>query len=144
MQHQTQYESTLIAAFTNHGDAEVAVRKLAIDGFDTQRFSIVGLGRLDGMIMAVVEGSALFGSVAAFDAALSRIGIPKDRVIEYEQAIRTDKFLVVAHGLSLEMEKTKVVLETSNPALIDLYESAKNQASDDMQSMARMDDARAI
>jgi hypothetical protein len=144
MRHQAQYKNTLIAVFTSHEDAEKAVRKLANDGFDTRRFSIVGLGHLAGMVMAVVDGSVLLGSLNALYAALFSIGIPKDRVIEYEQVLKTGEFLVVSHVLSFEMARSKTVLETSNPTRIDLYENVKTQVSNDMQSVAKMDDARAI
>ena len=144
MRHQAQYTNTLIAVFTNHVDAENAVLELNHTGFDTRRFSIVGLGHLDEMVIAVVEGSVLLGSFNALCAALLSIGIPKDRVTEYEQVLKMGKFLVVSHGSTFEMARSKVLLETSNPTRIDLFENVKTLASGNLQSVANMDAPRSI
>jgi len=38
------------------------------------------------------------GGLGAIGAGLYSIGIPKDSVVKYETAIKSDKFLVLAHG----------------------------------------------
>ena len=96
------------------------------------------------MVVAAVEGAILFGGLSALGAALFSIGIPKDSVIEYEQAVKTDGFLVVAHGSADEMARSKAVLESSNPTRIDLHENVKAQVSDDVQAVARPEEARSI
>lgn len=50
------------------------------------------------------------------------MGIPKDSLIQYEQAIKTDGYLVLGHGSADEMAKSKAILESSNPTRIDLHE----------------------
>jgi hypothetical protein len=50
--------------------------------------------------------------------------VPKDSVIQYETALKTDSFLVMAHGPAAEIARTKTILGTSKPALVDLHIAA--------------------
>ena len=95
---------------------------------------VMVLGHLAAMVVAAVEGALLFGGLSALGAALFSIGIPKDSVIAYEQAVKTDGFLVVAHGSADEMARSKAILEGSNPARVDLHENLEAQASDLVQT----------
>jgi hypothetical protein len=90
---------------------------------------VMVLGHLAAMVVAAVEGAILVGGLSALGAALFSIGIPKDSVIKYEEAVKADGFLVVAHGSKDEMARAKAVLESSNPASIDLHENVKPQAA---------------
>jgi len=38
------------------------------------------------------------------------MGIPKDSILQYETAVKADKFLVVAHGTAEEAAKGKDIL----------------------------------
>jgi hypothetical protein len=84
---------------------------------------VMVLGHLAAMVVAAVEGAILVGGLSALGAALFSIGIPKDSVIEYEETVKTDRYLVVAHGSADEMARAKAVLESSNPTRIDLHEN---------------------
>jgi hypothetical protein len=173
MTQQTIPDDAVVAVFPHHQDAEVAVRKLAGDGFDMTHFSIVGkgyhteekvvgfynagdriklwgkngafwgglwslffggvfltipvighimvLGHLAAMVIAAIEGAVLVGGLSAIGAALYGIGIPKDSVIRYEEAIKADGFLVVAHGPASEMARAKAIFEANNPTRVDLH-----------------------
>ncbi len=90
---------------------------------------VMVLGHLAAMVVAAVEGAILIGGLSALGAALFSIGIPKDSVIQYEQAVKTDGYLVVAHGSPEEMARSKAILESSNPSRIDLHEDVKPQGS---------------
>ena len=86
---------------------------------------VMVLGHLAAIVVAAVEGAVLFGGLSALGAALFSIGIPKDSVIQYEQAVKTDGYLVLAHGSADEMAKSKAILESSNPTRIDLHENVQ-------------------
>ncbi len=90
---------------------------------------VMVLGHLAAMVVAGIEGAILVGGLSALGAALFSIGIPKDSVIQYEQAVKTDGYLVVAHGSADEMARSKAILESSNPTRIDLHEDVKPQGS---------------
>jgi uncharacterized membrane protein len=72
--------------------------------FGSALFAIPGLGPilvagpLVAWIVAGLEGAAVVGGVSALGAGLVSIGIPKDSVLKYEVALKTDKFLLVVHG----------------------------------------------
>ena len=84
--------------------------------FGSAMFAIPGLGPilvagpLVAWIVAGLEGAAVVGGVSALGAGLASIGIPKDSVIEYETALKTDKFLLIVHGTSDEIEKARTVI----------------------------------
>ena len=90
---------------------------------------VMVLGHLAAMVLAAVEGAILVGGLSALGAALFSIGIPKDSVIEYEQVVKTDGYLVVAHGSADEMAKSKVILEASHPTRLDMHENIRAQVS---------------
>jgi hypothetical protein len=85
---------------------------------------IIVLGYLASAAIAAVEGAVLIGGVAALDAALYSIGIPKNSVLEYETALKTDSFLVMAHGPQAEIARAKAILETGGPTRLDVYSAA--------------------
>ena len=97
---------------------------------------VMVLGHLAAMVVAAVEGAILFGGLSALGAALFSIGIPKDSVIAYEQDVKTDGFLVVAHGSADEMARSKAILEASNPSRVDVHENVKAPASEAVQTAA--------
>ena len=72
--------------------------------FGSGLFFIPGLGPilvagpLVAWIIAGLEGAAVVGGVGAIGAGLVSIGIPKDSVLKYEVALKTDKYMLVVHG----------------------------------------------
>ena len=168
----------IVATFSDHTQAEGAVRKLAQGGLDIKHFSIVGkgyhkdeqilgfynaedrmlswggtgafwgslwgmffggimlslpvvgpvivLGHLAAMVFGALEGAVVFGGLGALGGALSSLGIPKDSIIQYEESLKSDGFLIVAHGPVEEMARAKSILETMTPAHLDLHADMKD------------------
>jgi uncharacterized membrane protein len=85
--------------------------------FGSAFFAIPGLGPVlaagpvVAWIVAALEGAAVVGGLSAIGAGLYGIGIPKDSVLEYELALKTDKFLLLVHGTAAEVETAREVLE---------------------------------
>jgi hypothetical protein len=52
--------------------------------------------------------------LSAIGAALYGMGIPKDSILKYETSLKSNKFLLVAHGTGEEVEKAKTILERTN------------------------------
>jgi uncharacterized membrane protein len=84
--------------------------------FGSALFAIPGLGPilvagpLVAWIIAALEGAVVVGGVSALGAGLVSIGIPKDSVLKYELALKTDKFLLIAHGTPDAVDKAKDVI----------------------------------
>jgi hypothetical protein len=84
--------------------------------FGSAMFAIPGLGPilvagpLVAWIIAGLEGAAVVGGVSAVGAGLVSIGIPKDSVLKYDVALKTDKFLLVVHGTPEAVAKAKDII----------------------------------
>ncbi len=74
---------------------------------------VVG-GPLVMWIIGALEGATIMGGLSAFGAALYSMGIPKDSILKYETSLKSDKFLLIAHGTQEEVEMAKQILETAN------------------------------
>ncbi len=59
------------------------------------------------MIAGALEGAVVIGGVSALGAGLSSMGIPKDSIVKYETALKTDQFLLIAHGTVAEVAKAQ-------------------------------------
>ena len=86
---------------------------------------VVVLGYLAAVAIAAIENAVIVGGISALAAAFYSIGIPKDSVIQYETALNTDDFLVMAHGSAAEIARAKAILGTVNPARIDVHTGTK-------------------
>jgi hypothetical protein len=85
--------------------------------FGSAMFAIPGLGPLlvagpwVAWIVAGLEGAVIVGGVSAAGAGLLSIGIPKDSVVKYDVALKTDKLLLVVHGTPEAVDKAKNIIE---------------------------------
>jgi hypothetical protein len=154
--------NSAVGLFSNHQDAESAVKELQKSGYDMKKLSVVGkdyhseenvigyyntgdrmatwgkFGLFWGWIWGLLFGSAFFfipgigpvmvggplvswiigaletafvaGGITALGGALASIGIPKDSIIRYEAALKADKFVLIVHGTTQEVEKAKDIL----------------------------------
>ena len=71
---------------------------------------ILVAGPLVSAIVGGLEGAALLGGLDAIGAGLYSIGIPKDSVLQYETALKANKFVVIAHGTSEEVARAKGIM----------------------------------
>ena len=83
---------------------------------------IMVFGPLVGWIVAALEGAVVVGGLSALGAGLYSIGMPKDSIVKYETALKSDKFLVIAHGTADEVDKAKSILKTTGAAEITTHE----------------------
>jgi homoaconitase/3-isopropylmalate dehydratase large subunit len=72
-------------------------------------------------IVAGLEGAVEVGALGALGAGLYSIGIPKDSIVKYETALKTDQFLLIVHGTAAEVAKAKDIIETTNPVQFSLH-----------------------
>ena len=83
---------------------------------------VIVLGYLAATIASAIEGAVVVGGLSAIGAALSSIGIPKDSVMTYEAAVKTDSFLVMAHGTAEEMHRARTILDAASAFSVDAYD----------------------
>lgn len=84
--------------------------------FGSAFFIIPGLGPvmvggpLVSWIIGALETAFVTGGLTALGGALASIGIPEDSVIQYEAALKADKFILIVHGSIDEVVKAKNIL----------------------------------
>jgi hypothetical protein len=83
---------------------------------------VVVLGHLAAMLLGAAEGAILVGGVGALAGALVSVGIPKDSVVRYEEAVKADRFLVMAHGTPDEVTRAKGILNAALPTELTVHE----------------------
>jgi hypothetical protein len=82
----------------------------------------VVLGYFAAAVVTGLEGAVLLGGLAAIGAGLSSIGVPDDKIISYETALKADSFLVMVHGSAAEIDMARGVLNQSDPSRLDVYD----------------------
>jgi hypothetical protein len=68
-----------------------------------------------------LEGAVEVGALGALGAGLFSIGIPKNSIVKYETAVKTDQFVLVAHGTAAEVAKAKDIIETTHPGSFTMH-----------------------
>ncbi len=88
---------------------------------------ILVAGPLVAWIIGALEGAVVVGGLSALGAGLYSIGIPKDSVVKYETALKSDKFLLLAHGTADEVAKARDILQTTNPMEVAVHGAQRQQ-----------------
>jgi uncharacterized membrane protein len=95
--------------------------------FGSALFVIPGLGPvliagpLVAWIVAGLEGAVVVGGVGAIGGGLASIGIPKDSILKYELALKTDKFLLIVHGSPDVVAKAKDIIKGAKHSSYDVH-----------------------
>jgi len=95
--------------------------------FGAAFFAIPGVGPvlvagpLVAWIIGALENAALVGGVSAIGAGLYSIGIPKDSVLKYDIALKTDQFLLLVHGTAEEAARARDLIKGTHPIELDTH-----------------------
>ena len=95
--------------------------------FGSAFFAIPGIGPVlvagpvIAWIVGALEGAVLVGGMSAIGAGLVGMGIPKNSVIEYELALKTDKYLLMVNGTAAEVDKARGILESTRPVSTSVH-----------------------
>lgn len=98
--------------------------------FGTAFFAIPGLGPIlaagpvVAWIVGALEGAVVVGGLDALAAGLYSIGIPKDSILKYETALKTEKFLLIAHGSPAEVTQAQQILRKTSVADLGVHVDA--------------------
>lgn len=77
---------------------------------------ILAAGPVVGWIVGALESAVVVGGISALGAGLFSLGIPKDSIVKYEAALKTDKFLLIVHGAAADVAKAKdIITKTTHP-----------------------------
>ncbi len=101
--------------------------------FGAAFFAIPGIGPvlvagpLVAWIVSALESAVVVGGLSAIGAGLYSIGIPKDSVVKYELALRSDKFVLLAHGTADEVAKARDIMQTTRPVEVTVHAAERRQ-----------------
>ena len=90
--------------------------------------AVVVLGDFAIMVITAIEGAIAGGTLSALSGAFLSIGIPDNTILQYEQIVKDDGFLVMVRGTTEEVEYASNILGTSNAKQIDVH-NYKDQAT---------------
>src|SRR5215472_913935 len=75
---------------------------------------VVLAGPLVASLVGALEGAVVGGGLTALGAALASLGIPRNSIVQYETALKADKFLVIAHGTPEEVARAKSIIDSGS------------------------------
>ena len=96
--------------------------------FGSAFFFIPGLGPLlmagplVSWIVGALEGAIVEGGLSAIGAGLYGMGIPKDSILRYETALKTGKFVLIAHGSVDDTTHAKEILNHTKPETLEHHQ----------------------
>ena len=105
--------------------------------FGSAFFVIPGIGPLllagpiVGWIVGALEGAVVAVGLSALGAGLVSIGIPKDSILQYETAVKSGKYVLIAHGSEEEAVHARQILKSTNPETLAEHQPKRisNEAS---------------
>jgi uncharacterized membrane protein len=86
--------------------------------------NLVVLGPLVNAIGGVIDDTALVGGLSILGAGLFSLGISQKSVLQYETAIRANKFLLIGYGTEGDVIKAHEIIETTNVTDCALHAAA--------------------
>jgi hypothetical protein len=81
-------------------------------------------GPLGGWILGALEGAVVVGGLSAIGAGLYSLGIPKNSILQYETALRTGKFVLIAHGTQEETTRARQIINRTSPEALEEHQSS--------------------
>ena len=81
-------------------------------------------GPLVGWIVGALEGAVVMGGVTAIGAGLYSLGIPKNSILQYETALKTGKFVVIAHGTAGDATRAREIIARTSPESLEEHQPA--------------------
>ncbi len=79
-------------------------------------------GPLVSWIVGALESAVVVGGLSVIGAGLYSLGIPKDSVLRYETALKTGKFVLIAHGSMDDTTQAKEILGRTKPEALELHQ----------------------
>ena len=83
---------------------------------------VIVFGPLVSWIVRALESGVQANELSALGAGLYSVGISKSRIVEYETALKSDKFLLVARGTADEMAWANSILMTTGATRLSAWQ----------------------
>jgi hypothetical protein len=89
---------------------------------------LVMAGPIVGWIVGALEGAVVVGGLSALGAGLFSLGIPKDSILQYETAVKSGKYVVIAHGSPAETAQAQKIISNSHPETCEEHQPSGKSA----------------
>ncbi len=76
-------------------------------------------GPLVGGIVGALEGAVIVSGLSVLGAGLYSISIPRNSVSRYETALKSGKFVVIAHSSVEEATRARDIISRANPKMVE-------------------------
>jgi hypothetical protein len=83
-------------------------------------------GPLVTWIVGALEGAVVVGGLSAMGAGLYSMGIPKDSILQYETAVKSGKYVLIAHGSDVETVHAREIISRTNPEALEAHQPARD------------------
>jgi len=60
--------------------------------------------------------------LSALGAGLYGMGIPKDSILQYETAVKSGKYVLIAHGSDAETVHAREIISRTNPEALEAHQ----------------------
>jgi hypothetical protein len=87
-------------------------------------------GPLVGWIVGALEGAVVVGGLSALGAGLYSLGIPKNSILRYETALKTGKFVLIAHGTAAEATRAREIINRTNPEALEQHQPSRTTSEE--------------
>jgi len=101
--------NSLIATYANHKLAKATVLKLQDAGFDRSKLSIVA--RDEDKLLAGAEVVTSLNELGSEQFSC----IPRENIPDYEDELKADRMLLVAHGTPDEITQARRIIDSTHP-----------------------------
>ena len=81
-------------------------------------------GPIVSYIVGALEGAVVVGGLSALGAGLYGMGIPKDSILQYETAVKSGKYVLIAHGSDVETVHAREIISRTNPEALEEHQPA--------------------
>ncbi len=85
---------------------------------------MVVAGPLVGWIVGALEGAVVVGGLSALGAGLYGLGVPADSILQYETALKTGKFVLIAHGTAEDATRAREIINHTNPDSLEEHRTS--------------------
>jgi hypothetical protein len=79
---------------------------------------VIVFGPLVSSIVRALKVAVFPDELSALGAGLHSIGVPKHSIMEYETAIKFDKFIIIAHGTPDDLANAKIARRGANRSIL--------------------------
>jgi hypothetical protein len=101
--------------------------------FGSAFFLIPGVGPLlfagpiVAYIVSALEGAVVVGGLSALGAGLYGMGIPMDSVLQYETAVKSGRYVLIAHGSEVEAVHAREIMSRIHPDALEEHETSSTK-----------------